>query len=55
MSASSLEHNKKLRGREDVDVAATVGSFFLVGGLAVGSAASFLVRYWICDCNPFRS
>ncbi|KAH8106313.1 nucleoside transporter-domain-containing protein [Cristinia sonorae] len=55
MSASSVEHNPYLRGRvEDVDVAATVASFFLIGGLALGSFASFAVRAAICDCNPFR-
>ena len=56
IAAPSVEHNHRLRGRvEDVDVAATVGTFFLVGGLAVGSFASFGVRAAICDCNPFRS
>lgn len=55
MSAPSLEHNPRLKGRrEDVDVAATVATFFLVGGLAIGSIASFAVRGAICDCNPFR-
>ena len=35
MSASSLEHNPRLKGRaEDIDVAATVASFYLVGGSA---------------------
>jgi solute carrier family 29 (equilibrative nucleoside transporter), member 1/2/3 len=54
MSASSLEHNPKLEGRrDDVDVAATVASFCMVGGLAAGSIASFLVRGAICQCNPF--
>ncbi|KAG6818846.1 hypothetical protein H0H93_001083, partial [Arthromyces matolae] len=42
MSAPSLDHNPRLKGRkEDVDVAATVASFSLVGGLALGSVASF--------------
>ena len=55
MAAPSLEHNPRLRGRkEDVDVAATVASFCLVGGLAMGSIASFVVRGAICQCNPFR-
>lgn len=55
MSAPSVEHNPYLRGRvEDVDVAATVASFFLIGGLVIGSFASFGVRAAICDCNPFR-
>lgn len=54
MAAPSVEHNPRLKGRvEDVDVAATVGSFCLVGGLAVGSFASFAVRAAICGCNPF--
>lgn len=45
MSAPSLEHNPRLKGRkDDVDVAATVANFCLVGGLALGSAASFVVR-----------
>jgi equilibrative nucleoside transporter 1/2/3 len=55
MSAPSLEHNPRLNGkREDVDIAATVASFCLVGGLAVGSVASFAVRGAVCGCNPFR-
>lgn len=54
MSAPSVEHNPRLKGRvEDVDVAATVASFCLVGGLAVGSFASFAVRAAVCNCNPF--
>jgi equilibrative nucleoside transporter 1/2/3 len=54
MSASSLEHNPRLKGRkEDVDVAATVAGFCLVGGLAMGSIGSFAVRAAICGCNPF--
>ncbi|KAF8897201.1 nucleoside transporter-domain-containing protein [Infundibulicybe gibba] len=54
MSAPSLEHNPRLRGRrEDVDVAATVASFCLVGGLVIGSIGSFAVRAAVCDCNPF--
>ena len=55
MSASSLEHNPRLKGRaQDVDVAATVASFCLVGGLALGSMFSFGVAGIICGCNPFR-
>ncbi|KXN87949.1 Equilibrative nucleoside transporter 1 [Leucoagaricus sp. SymC.cos] len=55
MSAPSLEHNPRLKGNvEDVDVAATVASFFLVGGLVMGSVASFAVKGTICQCNPFR-
>ncbi|KAI0317743.1 nucleoside transporter-domain-containing protein, partial [Amylostereum chailletii] len=54
MSAPSLDHNPKLKGRkEDVDIAATVASFCLVGGLVVGSMASFGVRAAMCECNPF--
>lgn len=54
MSAASVEHNPRLKGRtEDVDVAATVASFCLVGGLALGSFASFAVKAAICGCNPF--
>ena len=54
MAAPSLAHNPRLKGRaEDVDVAATVASFCLVGGLAVGSILSFAVRAAVCGCNPF--
>ncbi|CCM03372.1 uncharacterized protein FIBRA_05502 [Fibroporia radiculosa] len=55
MSAPSVAHNPRLKGRtQDVDIAATVASFCLVGGLTVGSIASFAVRAMVCDCNPFR-
>jgi equilibrative nucleoside transporter 1/2/3 len=64
MAAPSVSHNPALHKRavmygpleaeRDVDVAATVASFFLVGGLAIGSAASFVVRGWVCGCNPFK-
>ncbi|KAJ7873335.1 nucleoside transporter-domain-containing protein [Mycena olivaceomarginata] len=54
MAAPSLEHNPRLQGRrQDVDVAATVASFCLVGGLALGSILSFGVRSVVCQCNPF--
>ncbi|KAJ6510187.1 nucleoside transporter-domain-containing protein [Mycena vitilis] len=54
MAAPSLEHNPRLQGRRnDVDVAATVASFCLVGGLALGSICSFGVRAAVCECNPF--
>jgi equilibrative nucleoside transporter 1/2/3 len=54
MAAPSLEHNPRLQGRrKDVDVAATVASFCLVGGLVMGSIASFAVRAAVCECNPF--
>jgi equilibrative nucleoside transporter 1/2/3 len=55
MAAPSLEHNPRLRGRkEDVEDAATVASFCLVGGLAIGSISSFAVRGAVCGCNPFH-
>ncbi|KAJ4500035.1 nucleoside transporter-domain-containing protein [Lentinula lateritia] len=54
MSAPSLEHNPRLKGKkEDVDVAATVSQFCLIGGLVMGSVASFAVRGAVCRCNPF--
>jgi solute carrier family 29 (equilibrative nucleoside transporter), member 1/2/3 len=55
MAAPSLEHNPRLKGRQDdVDTAATITSFALVGGLAMGSIASFAVRAAVCGgCNPF--
>ncbi|KAL5508572.1 hypothetical protein ACEPAH_6191 [Sanghuangporus vaninii] len=54
IAAPSATHNPRLRGkREDVDIAATVASFCLVGGLALGAAASFVVRAQVCRCNPF--
>ncbi|KAF9076571.1 nucleoside transporter-domain-containing protein [Rhodocollybia butyracea] len=56
MSAPSLEHNPRLKGqREDVDVAATVSQFCLIGGLVLGSIVSFIVRGAVCACNPFTS
>lgn len=56
MSAPSIEHNPRLKGRaEDVDVAATVASFCLVGGLVLGSVASFAVKSAVCQCNPFTA
>ncbi|GBE79362.1 hypothetical protein SCP_0205600 [Sparassis crispa] len=56
MSAPSVAHNPRLQGRtKDVDVAATVAAFCLVGGLTFGSVASFAVRAAVCDCNPFGS
>lgn len=55
VAAPSVAHNPRLKGRaEDVDIAATVASFCLVGGLTLGSVASFAVRAAVCDCNPFR-
>ncbi|EKM80431.1 hypothetical protein AGABI1DRAFT_113615 [Agaricus bisporus var. burnettii JB137-S8] len=55
MSAPSVEHNPNLQGHEDVDVAATVANFSLVGGLVLGSAASFAVKSTVCQCNPFTA
>jgi len=51
MAASSAEHNVQLK-KEEIDTAATVAQFCLVGGLAVGSVLSFGVRGVICGCNP---
>ncbi|KAI0303095.1 nucleoside transporter-domain-containing protein [Russula brevipes] len=54
MSAPSLEHNPRLKGRkEDVDLAAPIVGFCVVGGLAAGSILSFIVRAIVCACNPF--
>ncbi|KAF9647064.1 hypothetical protein BDM02DRAFT_3098783 [Thelephora ganbajun] len=54
IASASVEHNPRLKGRrEDVDVAATVASFCLVGGLTVGSLISFAVSGVLCQCNPF--
>jgi equilibrative nucleoside transporter 1/2/3 len=56
MSAPSLEHNPRLKGRkEDVDLAAPIVGFCVVGGLAAGSILSFIVRAIVCACNPFVS
>lgn len=56
LGAPSLEHNSRLKGRqEDVDVASTVAAFCLIVGLAVGGFASFGVRAIICNCDPFTS
>lgn len=54
MAAPSLEHNPRLKGRkEDVDLAAPIASFCIVGGLVLGSILSFTVRAIVCNCNPF--
>jgi len=54
IAAPSLEHNPRLKGRkEDVDIAAPIASFCLVGGLVIGSILSFIVRAIVCSCNPF--
>ncbi|CAE6506200.1 unnamed protein product [Rhizoctonia solani] len=52
MAAPSTEHNGRIR-TEQIDTAAMIAQFSLVGGLASGSAASFAVRRMICKCNPF--
>ena len=45
LAVSSVEHNPALKGRrEDVDVAAMLGGFFIMLGLAVGSLSSFGVQ-----------
>ena len=51
MAASSTEHNGRIR-TEQVDTAAAVAQFSLVGGLVTGSVASFAVRRVVCACNP---
>ncbi|KAF8843172.1 hypothetical protein BDN67DRAFT_897852 [Paxillus ammoniavirescens] len=56
LSASSLEHNPRLKGRrEDVDIAATMAGSSVIVGLVVGAFLSFGVRAAVCDCNPFNS
>jgi len=52
MAASSTEHNGRIRIGQ-VDTAAAVAQFSLVGGLVIGSIASFAVRRIVCACNPF--
>jgi len=52
MSATSTAHNPRLK-RDQVDLAATIVQFFLVGGVAVGGMLSFGVRAIVCKCNPF--
>lgn len=48
LAASSLEHNPRLKGRrEDVDIAATLGGFFAIVGLATGALSSFGVQAMI--------
>jgi solute carrier family 29 (equilibrative nucleoside transporter), member 1/2/3 len=56
MTAPSHEHNPCLKHRpEDVDTAATIAQFCLVGGLVIGSFMSFGVSGALCACNPFTS
>lgn len=56
MAAPSCEYNPRMEARpEDVDAAATIAQFCLVGGLAIGSFMSFGVRGTICACNPFTA
>ncbi|KAG8952609.1 hypothetical protein FRC04_003970 [Tulasnella sp. 424] len=52
ISASSPLHNHRLK-KEQVEIAATLAQFSLVGGLAVGSVFSFGVKAAVCQCNPF--
>ncbi len=69
MGASSVEHNYWLRsliegqvitggsgnGTLEVDLAAKVAQFCLIGGLLLGSIMSFGVKSIICGgCNPFH-
>ncbi|KAF8334989.1 nucleoside transporter-domain-containing protein [Cantharellus anzutake] len=51
-AASSIKHNPILK-KEQIEGAATVAQFFLIGGILVGSIFSFLVKHLICRCNPF--
>lgn len=44
LAVSSLEHNPRLNGREDVDIAATLGGSFTIVGLALGALSSFSVQ-----------
>ena len=44
LAVSSLEHNPRLKGREDVDVAATLGGACVTFGLTVGALSSFGVQ-----------
>ncbi|KAG1756023.1 nucleoside transporter-domain-containing protein [Suillus lakei] len=53
LGACSLEHNPRLRQREDIPIASTVAGFCLIVGLAIGGFGSFGVRAIICQCNPF--
>lgn len=52
MAVSSTEHNDRIRS-DQIDTAAVVAQFCLVGGLVTGSMASFAVRSMVCSCNPF--
>ncbi|KAF9517131.1 hypothetical protein BS47DRAFT_1340160 [Hydnum rufescens UP504] len=52
IAASSLDHNEAVK-EENVESAATVAQFCLIGGLFVGSMMSFWVRSIVCKCNPF--
>ncbi|KAI9513413.1 hypothetical protein F5148DRAFT_1155602 [Russula earlei] len=46
----------RLKGRkEDIDLAAPIMGFCVVGGLVIGSILSFTVRAIVCSCNPFLS
>lgn len=52
IAASSPAHNPRIK-KEQVEVAATLAQFSLVGGLAVGSVFSFGVKAAVRQCNPF--
>lgn len=53
MAASSVKHNPRIRA-DQANPAATIAQFCMVGGLALGSFASFGVRAAVCQCNPFH-
>ncbi|KAG6330474.1 hypothetical protein ID866_8615 [Astraeus odoratus] len=55
IAVSSPVRNHRLRGYEDVDIAAALVGFVIVVGLAIGALLSFGVRSTICECNPFNS
>lgn len=44
LAVSSVERNHRLKGHEDVDIAATLVGFLIVVGLAIGALLSFGVR-----------
>ena len=55
IASVSVERNPKLKGRrEGTDIPATVASFCLIGGLAVGSLISFAATGALCQCNSFN-
>lgn len=52
IAAPSPSYNPRLK-KEQIEIAATLAQFSLVGGLAVGSVFSFGVKAAVCQCNPF--